>query len=89
MWDATCTSTLAASNLQYSILAAGAAADHAEERKREKYRDISSSHIFTPLGFETIGSWGSSTLKFIQELGKHLEVATGEKRSTALLRQRL
>ena len=89
VWDATCVSTLAPSNLQHSILQAGAAANHAEEKKREKYSDLASSYIFTPLGFETIGQWGPSTLKFIKELGTLLEQATGEKRSTAFLKQRL
>ena len=75
--------------MRHSILEAGAAAEQAEEQKRVKYRDLSSSHIVTPLGFETMGQWGPSTLNFVRELGRLLEESTGEKRSAAYLKQRL
>ena len=89
VWDVTCVSTLANSHLQHSILEAGAAAEQAEAKKRDKYGDLSSSHIVTPLGFETMGQWGPSTIRFVKELGRLLEESTGEKRSAAFLRQRL
>lgn len=89
VWDATCVSTLASSHLQLSVVEAGAAARQAEDRKVEKYSDLSSTHIFTPLGFETMGHWGPSTINFVKELGKLMEEASGEKRATVFLRQRL
>ena len=45
--------------------------------------------MFTPLGFETVGHWGPSTVSFVQELGRLLAQETGEPRSTAFFRQRL
>ena len=67
----------------------GAAASRAEEVKRVKYSDLSHDYHFVPLGFETMGHWGSGAVEFIQELGAKLAAATGEPRSTAFLKQRL
>ena len=89
VWDVTCVSTLASSHLHLSVLEAGSAAAQAEEKKCAKYRDLQNAYHFTPLGFETMGHWGPTTLKFVQELGRLLTQATGEPRSTAFLRQRL
>ena len=89
VWDVTCVSTLASSHLHLSLVEPGGAAAQAEERKRAKYSDLSSTHHFTPLGFETMGQWGPSTLKFVKELGKLLYESTGERRSTGFLKQRL
>ena len=89
VWDVTCVSTLAASNVQLSIGEPGAAASRAEERKSVKYSDLAQNYVFTPLGFETMGHWGPSTVNFVQELGRLLAQATGEPRSTVFLRQRM
>ena len=70
MWDVTCVSTLARSHIQLSVQEPGAAAAQAEERKNDKYQDLQSSYHFTPLGFETMGHWGPTTLRFVGELGK-------------------
>ena len=89
VWDVTCVSTLARSNLQHSTISPGGAAAQAEVNKRVKYSDLADSYMFTPLGFETIGDWGPSTLQFVRELGTLLTEATGERRSTSFLKQRL
>ena len=54
-----------------------------------KYEDLSGDYHFVPLGFETMGHWGKSTVDFIRELGAKLANSTGEARSTAFLKQRL
>ena len=89
VWDVTCVSTLASSNLQMSLQLPGNAAKYAEERKSDKYRDLEGAYGFTPLGFETMGHWGPTTVRFVQELGRLLAQATGEPRSAAFLRQRM
>ena len=89
VWDATCVSTLAASNVQQSQREPGSAATKAEEAKRVKYHDLSRDYHFVPLGFETLGHWGKSTVDFIRELGAKLASSTGEERSTVFLKQRL
>ena len=82
-------STLASSHVQRSLLNPGNAAEHAEEGKLAKYRDLQNAYNFIPLGFETMGHWGPHAVKFVQELGRLLAQSTGELRSTAFLRQRL
>ena len=86
VWDVTCVSTLASSNLNLSLSESGSAA---EQDKCQKYRDLDRDYKFIPLGFETIGHWGPFTICFVGELGKLLTLATGEPRSTSFLRQRL
>ena len=70
-------------------LEAGKAAELAEERKLAHYDELSAQYIITPVANETLGSWGSRSLKFIQELGQMICEATGEKRSTSYLFQSL
>ena len=89
VWDVTCVATLAASNLIHSSRTPGAAATEAERKKSEKYSDLLPDYAFTPLGFETMGHWGSSTINFIRKLGVELSAATNEPRSSMFLRQRL
>ena len=89
VWDATCVSTVATSNIRNSAAEPGAAATEAESKKMEKYSDLSADYKFTPLGFETMGHWGNGTISFVRRLGRELTQATGEPRSSAFLRQRL
>ena len=49
VWDVTCPDTFAPSYLSLSSREAGAVAIQAEERKKQKYSCLSSSHHFTPL----------------------------------------
>ena len=89
VWDVTCVSTLASSNINASQWNPGAAASVTEHRKRVKYLYLDEDYHFTPLGFKTMGHWGKSTVAFISKLGKELSQTTGEPRSTAFLKQRL
>ena len=88
-WDATCSDTYSKSAINESASKAGVAADRAEERKRNFYANIATSYRFEPLSFETTGTMGTSTSKFVAELGRRITGITGEKRETAWLRQRL
>ena len=89
MWDVTCVATLAPSNVNYSVVESGAAAAEAEREKCRKYRDLDNDYIFMPLGFETLGHWGPSTVQFVNELGRLIAQTTGEPRAVVFLRQRL
>ncbi|XP_049886857.1 uncharacterized protein LOC126381429 [Pectinophora gossypiella] len=53
LWDATCVSTFAASHLSRTAQTAGAAAEFAASRKREKYSALEGNYLFVPLAFET------------------------------------
>ena len=68
---------------------AGAAAEVAEEKKRVKYASLSDNYIFSPLGFETLGSWGADAVSLVSRIGKLLVERTGESRSPDFLRQRI
>ena len=88
-WDATVVDTLAATYLQKTSKTARAAAEMAEDKKREKYAFLSDTFHFIPLGFETLGSWGSDASLLVSRIGKKITDRTGEIRATDFLRQRI
>ena len=88
-WDITSPDTLAPSHVINSAYTAGSAAALAEVKKTTKYTDISRSHIFVPLAFETMGTWGYQCRAFINELGRRITLVTGDERETTFLKQRL
>jgi hypothetical protein len=89
LWDATCPDTLAPSYVQRSAVEAGAAAAQAEEKKRSKYAALTGAHEFVPIAIETLGTWGSAGLAFVNEVGKRIAAVSGDQRATAFLKQRL
>ena len=88
-WDATCVDTFCQSAIGETSLTAGAAANKAERRKRERYSGLEDRYRFEPLAIETTGVIGQSSAKLISELGRRLTGCTGDKRETQWLRQRL
>ena len=88
-WDVTCVDTFADTVVVQSALGPGAAARQAEERKRQRYADLSQRYIFEPVALETSGVYGPAAAAFVQELGRRISARTGERRETAWLRQRL
>ena len=89
LWDATTPDTLAPSHVQRSAAQAGSAALSAEEAKISKYAALAVVHEFVPVAIETLGTWGSAGLDFINELGRRISVVSGEPRATQFLKQRL
>ncbi len=67
----------------------GGAADAAERRKVEKYRNLSTNYQFSPLGFETLGSWGTEARRVVSTIGKLMSEQTCDPRSSAFLYQRV
>ena len=49
-WDVTCVDTLAKSHIRKTTSVAGAAAEHAERLKAEKYVGLSGQYEFHPIG---------------------------------------
>ena len=88
-WDVTCVDTFADTVVVQSALGPGAAARQAEERKRQRYADLSQRYIFEPVALETSGVYGPAAAAFVQDLGRRISARTGERRETAWLRQRL
>ncbi len=78
---------MAPSNLQLTSNQAGAAAEKASSGKASKYSDLTRSYCFQAIAIETLGSWATEALHFVRELGRRLEVLSGEARATSFLIQ--
>ena len=89
VWDVTCVDTLAPSNLSLATREGASVATRAEERKRTKYATIAATHIFQPVGFETLGSFGPAAFSFVKEIGARLRERTDEPMAGAYLMQRI
>ena len=69
---------------------AGSAAVKAEVAKTAKSAEITITHAFVPLAFESLGAWGVHCQQFVSELGRRITMhITGDARETSYLRQRL
>ena len=89
IWDVTVRDTLAPSYIRESSKKAGSIAEKAERFKHNHYRKLKENYLFTPLAFESLGCMGPETKKFVNKLGSLIRAATGEKRSTDYLLQRI
>ncbi len=89
IWDVTIADTLAASHLPTTSTTAGGAAEFAAERKEDKYAQLTSSYLFTPVSCETVGLMSSKALTFLNDLGRRIASVTGDQREGAFLFQRL
>ena len=89
VWDVTVADTLADSYLASTSMTAAAAAQLAATRKETRYVDLSTTHHFVPLAFESMGPIGSKATIFLKELGRRLTLATDNTLETAHLFQRL
>ncbi|XP_047984053.1 uncharacterized protein LOC125224669 [Leguminivora glycinivorella] len=88
LWDATCVSTFAASHVTRTVNLAGAAAETAAIKKREKYSCLG-GYLFVPLAVETTGCWCSEAQAFFLEIGSRLRERGLDPRSGSFLVQRL
>ena len=60
-----------------------------ETRKSAKYAALSIAHEFVPVAIETLGTWGSAAITFVNELGRRISAVTGDQRAISFLKQRL
>lgn len=89
IWDSTIGDTVAPSYLQSSAKTPGFVAEQAERRKHNHYVDLKKNYFFAPVSFETFGTMGSDTKKFIDAIGKHLQIVTGDLRAKDYFLQRI
>ena len=89
VWDFMCPDTVAPSHINNSSTAAGSAAATAELNKRTKYSALDHGYEVTAVAVETMGTWGPEAMAISSALGARLQQVSGDKRSTAFLRQRL
>ena len=64
-------------------------ADIAASRKTEKYSSLSSTYVFEPTAVENHGTFSSSTLNFLLELGRRISSQSGDVRESSYLLQRI
>ena len=88
-WDVTVTNTVATSYVAMTSVCAAAAAEAAAQRKESKYAEITQTHLFYPLAFETMGPINSVGLDFISDLGHRISRVTDDPRETSFLFQRI
>ena len=89
MWDVTVADSLAPSYIPLTSVAAGEAAVRAASLKVRKYSNLSSSYLFTPLAFESLGPPDPDCADFLKALGTRTSAITGDKREPSYLWQRL
>merc|ERR1712079_125274 len=89
VWDVTCRDTLCQSYVYQTSKKAGKAAEKGEEEKIAKYRELEADYIVQPVAMETLGSWGESSRKFIEELGARITLVSGDKKETSQLFQKI
>jgi hypothetical protein len=89
IWDFTCPDTLAVSHLNRAVIAPGAVANDAEQRKTAKYMALSATYKFVPVAVETLGAMGDEASQFFREVGRRIAAETGEPRSFQFLLQRI
>ena len=87
IWDFTCADTLCDSYVKKASKESCSAAAERENKKIEKYSNLSENYHFVPVGIETYGAFGPQGLKLLKQIGKKICEATGEKRSTYFLLQ--
>ena len=89
LWDVTVRDTLAPSYVNESSKKSGSIAEKAERSKHNHYIKLKENYLFTPLAFESLGSMGPETKKFIDKLGSKMKAASGESRSKDYLLQKI
>ncbi len=89
LWDVTVRDTLAPSYVNESSEKACSIADRAERFKHNHYLALKDNFLLTPIAFESLGSMGPETRKFINKLGSLMIKATGETRSKDYLLQKI
>jgi len=89
VWDATCVDTFAKSYVNSTAKESGAAAKLAESLKFNDYESLCTKYEFVPFAVETMGNFSASALKFTNELGKFLILATDDKRAKSFFIQRI
>ena len=83
-WDATVVDTLAVSHLPGTSVIAGSAAVAASAAKRRKYEGLTSTHIFVPVAFETLGPVCSEGALLIASIGGGLTSKSGDPRENPI-----
>ena len=88
-WDVTCPDTVASSYVASCATTPSAAAENAAALKSQKYSQLSTTHVFKPLVFETLGPLSQETSPVLNILGGRIIAQTGDPRERMFLHQQL
>ena len=89
VWDVTCWDSLAPSYIHWSSTGCGLVADYAATKKCNLYKELSHSHWFQPIAFESLGTFGRDALDFIKELSRRTRRHTNDPLAYLKLCQRI
>ena len=89
IWDFTCTTALCKTYVKKASTEVSSAAARREDKKVDKYSNLSDTFHFVPVGIETYGAYGPQGIKLVKQIGKKIQDATGEKLSTFYLSQNI
>lgn len=80
IWDFTSADTKCQSYVASTSRRVGAAENHRENSKINKYKELEANFYFCHIAIETMDPWGDDARKLINEIGKMLNQSTGEPR---------
>ena len=86
-WDFTCADTLCKTYFKKAYKEVGSAAADGEDKKVDKYSNLSDNYHFVPLGIETYGAHVPQGIKLVKQIGNKIQDTTGEKLPTFFLFQ--
>ena len=89
IWDFTCCDPGCDSYVNQASKEACSAATTIENKKVDKYSNLSDNYHFVPGAVETYEGFGPQGFKLLKSIGQKIHEATGEKRSTAFLLQNI
>jgi len=87
-WDSTCPDNTAASHSNRAVVSASVVARDAKEKKRSKFKSVSSMYEFVAIAVETFGATGKAALNFMKDVDRRISAVTLEQRSFGYLMQR-
>ena len=88
-WDVTVAATFAATYVAATSIKAGEAAARLAANKREKYVELTHTHLFCPIAVKTMGPFEEEGRDLLSAIGHQICKITGDPRETSFLFQRL
>ena len=80
---------LAAAYIQSAMISTASAAKQAASNKRVKYAALLNTFTFEPIAVEILGSFNSSTISLLQNIGQKISEASGVVDESVFLFQRI
>ena len=59
-----------------AAIESGLVSEQAAERKSVKYSDFQQNHVFQPISVENLGALSTSTMEFLNALGRRIRISS-------------